>query len=138
MYVILPFEKDFYKKFEFETEFVGHPLLDAIEQYNDLDFENLPWDKSNLKTKPYDWNLNRCGRTMSTPSDSDISEWSKNPKNVLPIGIKKNEQCSYTEMYKIGVKLLQQVCGIQGVPLKFKEIIKEKINRNRAQNKVTK
>ncbi|MFO0494242.1 MAG: lipid-A-disaccharide synthase, partial [Flavobacteriia bacterium] len=33
MYVILPFEKDFYKKFEFETEFVGHPLLDAIEQY---------------------------------------------------------------------------------------------------------
>jgi lipid-A-disaccharide synthase len=36
MYVILPFEKDFYKKFEFETEFVGHPLLDAIEQYNDL------------------------------------------------------------------------------------------------------
>jgi hypothetical protein len=98
------------------------------KQYNDLNFENLPWAKSNLKTKPYDWNLNRCGRTMSTPSDSDISEWSKNPKNVLPIGIKKNEQCSYTEMYKIGVKLLQQVCGIQGVPLKFKEIIKEKIN----------
>jgi hypothetical protein len=96
-------------------------------KYNKLDFENLPWGNSNLKTKPYDWNLNRCGRTMSVPSDSDISEWNKNPKNVLPIGIKKNEQCSYTEMYKIGVKLLQQVCGIQGVPLKFKEIIKEKI-----------
>lgn len=31
MFVILPFEKDFYKKFEYETEFVGHPLLDAIE-----------------------------------------------------------------------------------------------------------
>ncbi|MCB0480797.1 MAG: lipid-A-disaccharide synthase [Flavobacteriales bacterium] len=33
MFVILPFEKEFYKKFDFEVEFVGHPLLDAIEQF---------------------------------------------------------------------------------------------------------
>jgi len=32
MFVILPFEKDFYKKFDYEVEFVGHPLLDEIEQ----------------------------------------------------------------------------------------------------------
>lgn len=32
MYVILPFEKDFYAKFDYEVEFVGHPLLDAIAQ----------------------------------------------------------------------------------------------------------
>lgn len=31
MYVILPFEKDFYKKHDFEVEFCGHPLLDAVE-----------------------------------------------------------------------------------------------------------
>ncbi|MBR9833092.1 lipid-A-disaccharide synthase [bacterium] len=31
MFVILPFEKDFYKKFEVEVDFVGHPLIDAIE-----------------------------------------------------------------------------------------------------------
>ena len=31
MYCILPFEKDFYKKFDYEAEFVGHPLLDAIQ-----------------------------------------------------------------------------------------------------------
>jgi lipid-A-disaccharide synthase len=37
MYVILPFEKEFYEKFQFETEFVGHPLLDAIEHYHQLD-----------------------------------------------------------------------------------------------------
>lgn len=31
MFVILPFEKDFYeKKHNFEVEFVGHPLIDAI------------------------------------------------------------------------------------------------------------
>lgn len=30
MFVILPFEKDFFKKFDYEVDFVGHPLLDAI------------------------------------------------------------------------------------------------------------
>jgi lipid-A-disaccharide synthase len=32
MFVILPFEKEFYNKFEYEVEFVGHPLLDELEQ----------------------------------------------------------------------------------------------------------
>jgi lipid-A-disaccharide synthase len=31
MYVILPFEKEFYAKHQCEVEFHGHPLLDAIE-----------------------------------------------------------------------------------------------------------
>jgi lipid-A-disaccharide synthase len=30
MMVILPFEKDFYNNYQFEVDFVGHPLLDAI------------------------------------------------------------------------------------------------------------
>lgn len=33
MYVILPFEKEFYARFNMEVNFVGHPLLDAIGQY---------------------------------------------------------------------------------------------------------
>lgn len=40
MFVILPFEKDFYRKHEMEVEYVGHPLMDAILNYrsdkNDL------------------------------------------------------------------------------------------------------
>ena len=32
MYVILPFEKEFYGKHNFEVEYVGHPLLDVTEQ----------------------------------------------------------------------------------------------------------
>ncbi|MEI2758085.1 MAG: lipid-A-disaccharide synthase [Bacteroidia bacterium] len=32
MFVILPFERDFYKKFNYEVEFTGHPLLDEIEK----------------------------------------------------------------------------------------------------------
>src|SRR6185295_3791853 len=31
MFVILPFEKEFYKRFDYEVDFVGHPLLDAID-----------------------------------------------------------------------------------------------------------
>jgi len=30
MYVILPFEKEFYQKYNYEVNFVGHPLIDAI------------------------------------------------------------------------------------------------------------
>lgn len=30
MFVILPFEKEFYKKWDYEVDYVGHPLLDAM------------------------------------------------------------------------------------------------------------
>lgn len=34
MFVILPFEKEFYKRFDYNTDFVGHPLLDAVANYS--------------------------------------------------------------------------------------------------------
>jgi lipid-A-disaccharide synthase len=52
MYVILPFEKDFYEvKHKFPVEFVGHPLIDAIAnrvQINESDFRK----NNNLNEKP--------------------------------------------------------------------------------------
>lgn len=33
MLVILPFEKDFYRKWNYEVEYVGHPLVDVIENF---------------------------------------------------------------------------------------------------------
>ena len=37
MYVILPFEKDFYeKKHHFPVHYVGHPLLDAIAEFKKI------------------------------------------------------------------------------------------------------
>jgi lipid-A-disaccharide synthase len=33
MLVILPFEKDFYSKWEYKVEYVGHPLIEVIEDY---------------------------------------------------------------------------------------------------------
>jgi lipid-A-disaccharide synthase len=33
MYVILPFEKPFYDQFDYQVDFVGHPLIDAIDNF---------------------------------------------------------------------------------------------------------
>lgn len=41
MFVILPFEKDFYAKFDYEVDFVGHPLLDAMKDLPDLNPEEF-------------------------------------------------------------------------------------------------
>lgn len=42
MYVILPFEKEWYARYGYDVEFVGHPLLDAIEQEGKTPLEPLP------------------------------------------------------------------------------------------------
>lgn len=52
MYVILPFEKDFYeKKHHFSVEFVGHPLIDAISGRTKKSFETFITE-NNLEAKP--------------------------------------------------------------------------------------
>ena len=33
MLVILPFEKEFYKKWDFEVEYVGHPLVEVVDEF---------------------------------------------------------------------------------------------------------
>jgi lipid-A-disaccharide synthase len=42
MLVILPFEKEFYKKWNYEVEYVGHPLVEVIEEFGvkNLEFGN--------------------------------------------------------------------------------------------------
>ncbi len=53
MFVILPFEKEFYEKFGYEVDFVGHPLLDAIEEQRDNSNERKEWlNKNNFGDKP--------------------------------------------------------------------------------------
>jgi len=52
MYVILPFEKDFYEvKHKFPVEFVGHPLIDAIHNQSDID-ANAFRTENHLSEKP--------------------------------------------------------------------------------------
>lgn len=52
MYVILPFEKEFYQKFNFEVNYIGHPLLDAIEQYKEKHSEQNFRTSNNLTPQP--------------------------------------------------------------------------------------
>jgi len=52
MYVILPFEKDFYEtKHDFPVEFVGHPLIDAIANRKQVDESQFRVDHE-LSEKP--------------------------------------------------------------------------------------
>jgi len=52
MYVILPFEKDFYqKKHNFPVEFVGHPLIDAIGNRKIIE-KDVFLKENNLENKP--------------------------------------------------------------------------------------
>lgn len=41
MLVILPFEKEFYKRFDYDVDFVGHPLLDAISQISEASSDEI-------------------------------------------------------------------------------------------------
>ncbi len=49
MYTILPFETEFYNRFNVDVEYVGHPLLDVVAQ--DFDLENFR-NKNSLSEKP--------------------------------------------------------------------------------------
>lgn len=52
LYVILPFEKDFYEgKHNFPVTFVGHPLIDAIEDRADISIETFR-KEHDLSDKP--------------------------------------------------------------------------------------
>lgn len=51
MLVILPFEKDFYAKYDIEVDFVGHPLLDALQNEEKTDRHRFI-KEHNLSDKP--------------------------------------------------------------------------------------
>ncbi len=53
MYTILPFEKKFYQKFNFEVKYVGHPLVDAIQDFKRTALPEMQFrSKYKLSNKP--------------------------------------------------------------------------------------
>jgi len=51
MLVILPFEEDFYQKYNYQVDFVGHPLLDVLQAKASCDKEEF-LKKNSLPQKP--------------------------------------------------------------------------------------
>jgi len=51
MYTILPFEKDFYKTYDLDVEYFGHPLVDVVDRYEKTDFKQF-CEQNNLSGKP--------------------------------------------------------------------------------------
>lgn len=47
LFAILPFEKAFFKKFDYDVEYVGHPLLDAIEQFRATEIDSTSFRETN-------------------------------------------------------------------------------------------
>ncbi len=51
MYTILPFEKAFYKKYNIDVEYFGHPLVDVVGSYKPMNINEFR-SKHNLPDKP--------------------------------------------------------------------------------------
>ncbi len=52
MFVILPFEAPFYQKFDYEAMYVGHPLLDAIDDFKKTDKASTFRERNQLGERP--------------------------------------------------------------------------------------
>lgn len=53
MFVILPFEKEFYERFNFSVDYVGHPLLDEISKHRFSDEQRKEfYEKHELDARP--------------------------------------------------------------------------------------
>jgi lipid-A-disaccharide synthase len=52
MFVILPFEKDFYTRYDYEVDFIGHPLLDVINGDTTYPGRRTFLERNHLPDKP--------------------------------------------------------------------------------------
>ncbi len=52
MLVILPFEEEFYLKHNYKVDYVGHPLLDVVEDYQPSDIEGVDESKTLIALLP--------------------------------------------------------------------------------------
>ena len=52
MYVVLPFEKEFYSRYNYEVEFVGHPLLDVVAEQGARTTSTSFCEKHSLPVRP--------------------------------------------------------------------------------------
>ena len=90
------------------------------EKYSKYDPNNTDWTNG-FTAKPYSWEENRSGRTTVSPRLERISEFESTSNiEVLPLGIDKSQQCSYSSQIELLKKLLKELSGVDGIPESFK------------------
>ena len=52
MFVILPFENEWYRKYDYDVDWVGHPLLDVINEDLQIPDRKMFFEKNRLPDKP--------------------------------------------------------------------------------------
>jgi lipid-A-disaccharide synthase len=67
MLVILPFEKNFYKKWNYQVEYVGHPLVQVIENFKQRAAVNGEW--SMVNEQPSNNQRSTINDQRPTPND---------------------------------------------------------------------
>ena len=91
------------------------------EEYHNFEISNANWDLG-FTTKPFEWRENRSGRTTVVPTPTRIQEFEdKTNLDLLPLGIKEFDKCSYSEQVKLIRKLLCEFSGVNGLPENFKQ-----------------
>ncbi|HWB90263.1 MAG TPA: hypothetical protein VG605_00360 [Puia sp.] len=99
MLVILPFEKDFYKKWNYEVEYVGHPLVEVI------DGVRIPahptTGSSHSATTPDSGLTARPSHSATTPDSAPPSQFSKPVIALLPGSRKQEIQKKLPVMLKV-------------------------------------
>jgi len=71
MLVILPFEKEFYRKWNYDVEYVGHPLVEVIDNFRATNATNTPaFIPSNPPSVPSNPSPSLSSHTTPVPSNS--------------------------------------------------------------------
>lgn len=106
MLVILPFEQEFYNRFGMDVDFVGHPLIDAIEGRKDFSPEE----------RKKEWNLDAAKPVIAVLPGSRKQEIS----SMLPVMLKagrqfKDHQLVLAAAPSQDLEFYQKVADLSGV-----------------------
>ena len=128
MFCILPFEKDFYKKYDYDVDYVGHPLLDVIDivrPSNKFDGTNerhpsneFDGTSANVPSKSFDGNVAKTIVLMPGSRRQEIEKMLPIMLSVAPyfpdyqfiIAAASSHQLSYYQKFTKnteGVKIIQ-------------------------------
>jgi lipid-A-disaccharide synthase len=113
MFTILPFETDFYKKHNFDVNYVGNPLMDSIHSFGEKSMSKEDFiKKNNLDDRP----------VVALLAGSRVQEI----KNTLPVMIKASREIFDFQFVVAGVnsvdrQLYQKIPGNENIKIIFNQ-----------------